>query len=61
MSYGALFTALEPLVRTERASLWGRQMTLGPALEFCLHTNRPVSLPATLTALTLSCRQVLLQ
>jgi hypothetical protein len=48
MSYGELFAKLEPTVRTERAALWGRQMTLGPALEFCLHTARPVPLPAPL-------------
>ena len=59
MSYGALFAALEPLVHAEGAALWGRQMTLGPALEFCLHAARAVSLPAPLTAVTLSCRPVL--
>jgi hypothetical protein len=54
-----LFAAIEPLVHAERAALWGRQMTLGPALEFCLHAARPVSLPSPFTAVTLSCRPVL--
>jgi hypothetical protein len=58
MSYTELFATLGPLVDTERAALWGRQMTLGPALEFCLHTSRPVTLPAPLAAITPSCRTV---
>jgi hypothetical protein len=45
-------------VRTEGAALWGRQMTLGPALEFCLHASRPVALPAPLVAVALHCRTV---
>jgi hypothetical protein len=58
MSYGDLFAALESLVRTERAALWGRQMTLGPALEFCLHTPRPVGLPAPLDGIAVARRVV---
>ena len=46
MSYSTLFTTLEPLVRSEGAALWGRQMTLGPTPEFCLQSARPVELPA---------------
>jgi hypothetical protein len=58
LSYAAMFATLEPLVRTEGAALWGRQMTLGPALEFCLHASRPVALPAPLVAVALHCRTV---
>ena len=58
MSYGELFTSLEPVVQAERAALWGRQMTLGPALEFCLHAPSPVPLPAPLVPTTLGCRPV---
>lgn len=58
MSYGALFAMLGPLVDAEGAALWGRQMTLGPTPEFCLHTARPVRLPAPLAAAGLSCRPV---
>jgi hypothetical protein len=58
MSYGDLFAALEPQVRAERAALWGRQMTLGPALEFCLHTSRAVRLPAPFAPITPSSRTV---
>lgn len=38
--------------------LWGRQMTLGPAPEFCLHSGRPVRLPAPLAGAALGCRPV---
>ena len=53
-----MFTALEPLVRAESAALWGRQMTLGPALEFCLHAPRPVALPPPLVPVAVPCRTV---
>jgi hypothetical protein len=58
MSYGALFAALRPLVDAEGAALWGRQMTLGPTPEFCLHTVRPVTLPAPMVGSSLMCRPV---
>jgi hypothetical protein len=58
MSYAALFAALEPLVRAEGAALWGRQMTLGPGPEFCLHTSRPVDLPASFFPVAVRCRPV---
>jgi hypothetical protein len=58
MTYGELFAALSPLVSDGRAALWGRQMTLGPALEFCLHSAGPVVLPAPLTPFSLVCRTV---
>jgi len=58
MSYGALFSALEPVVQVERAALWGRQMTLGPAPEFCLHSSRRLTLPAPLAGMSLSCRPI---
>ena len=58
MSYAALFATLEPLVSSEGAALWGRQMTLGPTPEFCLHTHRPVELPASFFPRTVRCRPV---
>jgi len=58
MSYAALFAALEPLIRAEGAALWSRQMTLGPAPEFCLHTGYPVELPAAFSPVALRCRPV---
>lgn len=58
MSYGELFGALEPMIRAERAALWGRQMTLGPAPEFCLHAPPAVSLPAPFAPIRIRCRPV---
>jgi hypothetical protein len=58
MSYGALFTLVGDLIEAEDAALWGRQMTLGPTPEFCLHTASPVRLPGPLEGVTLACRPV---
>ncbi len=58
MTYRALYDALEGVVANEQAALWGRQMTLGPAMEFCLHALRPVTLPATFSALEFPLRPV---
>ena len=58
MSYAALFAMLEPLIAAEGAALWARQMTLGPTPEFCLHTGRPVELPAALFPVAVRCRPV---
>ena len=55
-SYGQLYEQLGSL--TERSALWGRQMTLGPAREFCLHTNEPATLPAGIAAHSLELRRV---
>ena len=58
LGYGAMFAALEPLVRAERAALWGRQMVLGPSPEFCLQAARPLTLPAPLVPFSIACRTV---
>lgn len=50
MSYDELYAALELPVLPAGGALWGRQMVLGPAPEFCLHTPEPVPLPAPLIA-----------
>jgi len=39
-------------------ALWMRQMVLGPAREFCLHTAAPVSTLASFSALVIPLRQV---
>ena len=56
-TYAELFDRLQA-VTSEGAALWGRQMTLGPAREFCLHSNRVAPLPAGIDALRLSLRTV---
>ncbi len=53
VSYPALFDALAPIVATTPATFWMRQMVLGPTPEFCLHSSKPVELPAGFSAHTL--------
>ena len=53
MSYAALYEALESLVRSAPAALWGRQMVLGPTPEFCLQSETPVRLPEGFAARTI--------
>jgi hypothetical protein len=38
--------------------LWGRQMTLGPTLEFCLHSRGPIPVPETMAPFAIRCRTV---
>jgi len=47
---------LEPRVAAVRGALWMRQMTLGPATEFCLHAADRVVLPAAYEPLVLPLR-----
>ena len=46
IKYEEFYTALKPQIGQPGAALWGRQMTLGPTPEFCLHTRDFVELPA---------------
>ena len=55
-SYAQLYEQLAPI--TANAPLWGRQMTLGPAREFCLQSNERVELPAGIDAVSLKLRRV---
>jgi hypothetical protein len=57
LTYPALYELLAPHLAGESA-LWGRQMTLGPAREFCLQTTEPLQLLAELEAMTVSLRSV---
>jgi hypothetical protein len=54
--YADFFAALEPRVAAVRGALWMRQMTLGPAREFCLHAIEEVELPPDIRALVLPLR-----
>jgi hypothetical protein len=45
VSYRDFYDALAPLTAQPNVALWGRQMTLGPTTEFCLHSQTPVQLP----------------
>lgn len=58
MTYPAMLEAVEPVVRSASAALWCRSMTLGPALEFCLHTRAPVGLPPAFAPLAIRGRAI---
>jgi hypothetical protein len=49
VSYSNFYQALAPLTSQPYVALWGRQMTLGPTTEFCLHSQTPIQLPAGYT------------
>ncbi|HYK21171.1 MAG TPA: hypothetical protein VEV42_10580 [Pyrinomonadaceae bacterium] len=42
VSYKDFYAGLESLTSQPGVALWGRQMTLGPTTEFCLHTPTPI-------------------
>jgi hypothetical protein len=37
---------MRPVVEACGGALWGRQMVLGPAPEFCLHAAEPQDVPS---------------
>lgn len=51
MSYSQLYTLLEQHHAMQAGTLWQRQMTMGPALEFCLHSKQSQQLPETLQSI----------
>ena len=42
VSYKDFYAELQSLTSQAGVALWGRQMTLGPTTEFCLHTPTPL-------------------
>jgi hypothetical protein len=58
MRYDEIFRLLDPIVEHAHGALWMRQLTLGPAREFCLHSLSPASLPPVLTPLVTPLRGV---
>jgi hypothetical protein len=44
-SYIEFYASLQPLTSQPEVALWGRQMTLGPTTEFCIHSSSPIELP----------------
>ena len=58
MSYAEVFNAMAPVVEQTRGTLWMRQLTLGPAREFCLHTSARVALPPAFGALHVDLRPI---
>jgi len=53
VSYKDFYAALQPLTSQPDVGLWGRQMTLGPTAEFCIHSSTPIELPPNVTGQTI--------
>ena len=53
MPYADVYSMLQPLTDRPNVALWGRQMTLGPATEFCLHSTGVIELPKPLSGLSI--------
>ena len=49
VSYKDFYAALQAHTSQTGVALWGRQMTLGPTTEFCLHTQTSTTLPQGVT------------
>ena len=45
VSYNDFYAGLQPLTSQPGVGLWGRQMTLGPTTEFCIHSSTQIQLP----------------
>lgn len=58
MRYDALHAELAPIAERAGASLWCRQMVLGPSPEFCLWTREPIALPPPLAGATIALEAV---
>jgi hypothetical protein len=53
VSYTDFYSTLQPLTSQPRVGLWGRQMTLGPTTEFCIHSSTQLELPQNYTGQTI--------
>ena len=58
MTYTAFFDQLAGPLERSGASLWQRQMTLGPATEFCAHGEAPLAIPVEFASLAVALRRV---
>ena len=54
VSYRNFYADLHSLTSQPGIALWGRQMTLGPTTEFCIHSQTPIELPPGYNGLTLN-------
>jgi hypothetical protein len=54
VSYKTFYADLQSLTSQPGVALWGRQMTLGPATEFCIHSQTPIELPPGYSGHTLT-------
>ena len=53
VSYNDFYATLQPLTSQPGIGLWGRQMTLGPTTEFCIHSSTQIQLPENYTGHTI--------
>ena len=53
VSYNDFYSTLKPFTSQASVGLWGRQMTLGPATEFCIHSPTQIELPENYTHQTI--------
>ena len=53
VSYKDFYATLQPLTAQPDVALWGRQMTLGPTTEFCLHSPTSITFPQGAATLAL--------
>jgi hypothetical protein len=49
---------LRSLTAQPGVALWGRQMTLGPTTEFCIHSQSPIELPPGYSGHSISLERV---
>jgi hypothetical protein len=54
VSYKTFYADLQSLTSQPGVALWGRQMTLGPATEFCIHSQTQIELPPGYSGHTLN-------
>ena len=45
VTYKTFYSDMQSLTSQPGVALWGRQMTLGPTTEFCIHSQSPIQLP----------------
>jgi hypothetical protein len=57
-TYASFLNRLTPLVTSTGGALWQRQMTLGPAAEFCLQVAEDAAVPADIGAREVAMRAV---
>jgi hypothetical protein len=58
MRYAALLQRAAPLAGGVGASLWQRQMTLGPGPEFCVLSANPARIPADFSPVEVALRNI---
>ncbi len=58
MSYDSLYELLRGSTGEQQGTLWQRQMTMGPALEFCLHSSQECHLAQEIQHVQVEARRI---